>query len=79
MIMENCSDVLPKWMRFIVGIIDSDDIPLNISRDTIQINRAMVKINKALRTKIFSELDKIVKKIASKLVSNNTPQFDLQS
>jgi len=62
MIMKNCADVLPKWMRFISGIIDSDDIPLNISRDTIQLNRTMIKINKLLRSKIFNELDSIIEK-----------------
>ncbi|MFX1256556.1 MAG: molecular chaperone HtpG [Promethearchaeota archaeon] len=61
MIMKNCSDLLPKWMRFISGVVDSYDIPLNISRDTIQINRVIIKINKVLRTKIFQELDKIIK------------------
>ncbi|MHA1147388.1 MAG: molecular chaperone HtpG [Promethearchaeota archaeon] len=60
MVMDHCDDLLPKWMRFIIGILDSDDIPLNISRDTIQRNRVMIKINKVLRKKIFKELDDLI-------------------
>ncbi|MBN1217080.1 MAG: molecular chaperone HtpG [Candidatus Lokiarchaeota archaeon] len=59
MIMKNCSDLIPKWMRFIKGVVDSNDIPLNISRDTIQTNRVMMKIEKLLIKKILRELDNI--------------------
>ena len=62
MIMKNCAELIPKWMRFIKGIIDSNDIPLNISRDTIQTNRVMMKIEKLLIKKILREFDDIVDK-----------------
>ena len=66
MIMKNCSDLIPKWMRFIKGIMDSNDIPLNISRDTIQTNRVMMKIEKLLIKKILRELDDIAEKDSDK-------------
>ncbi|MFX1274724.1 MAG: molecular chaperone HtpG [Promethearchaeota archaeon] len=60
MIMKNCNDLIPNWMRFVTGVVDSDDIPLNISRDTIQVNRIMMKIEKLLVKKFFRELDDII-------------------
>ncbi|MBN1802575.1 MAG: molecular chaperone HtpG [Candidatus Lokiarchaeota archaeon] len=62
MIMKNCQDVIPKWLRFVTGIVDSDDIPLNISRDTIQVNRVMMKIEKLLVKKVLREFDNIIEK-----------------
>ncbi|MFW9988286.1 MAG: molecular chaperone HtpG [Candidatus Odinarchaeota archaeon] len=61
MIMKHCKELFPKWLRFISGVLESEDIPLNISRETIQVNRAMIKINKVLMKKIFIELDDIIK------------------
>jgi molecular chaperone HtpG len=61
MIMNNCKDLFPKWLRFISGVLESDDIPLNISRETVQVNRVMIKINKVLMKKIFQEFDDIIK------------------
>ncbi len=60
MIMKDCKDLIPKWMRFITGVVDSDDFPLNISRDTIQVNRIMMKIEKLLVKKFFRELDDLI-------------------
>ncbi|MFX1236869.1 MAG: molecular chaperone HtpG [Promethearchaeota archaeon] len=62
MIMKNCQDLIPKWLRFMTGMVDSDDIPLNISRDTIQVNRIMMKIEQLLVKKILRELDEIIEK-----------------
>jgi molecular chaperone HtpG len=50
--------ILPRFLRFIQGVVDSEDLPLNISRETLQYNNAVVKIQKALIKKIFSELAK---------------------
>ena len=60
MIMNDCKDLIPKWLRFVSGVVDSDDIPLNISRDTIQVNRIMMKIEKLLIKKFFRELDDLI-------------------
>ena len=46
-ITDNCDELLPSYMRFIRGIVDSEDLPLNISREMLQHNPALEKIKKA--------------------------------
>lgn len=62
LIMENCKDLIPQWMRFIKGMVDSEDIPLNVSRDTIQNNRVIMKINQLIVKKLLDELGTIIEK-----------------
>lgn len=50
--------LLPRYLRFIQGVVDSEDLPLNISRETLQYNNTVEKIKKALVKKIFNELEK---------------------
>lgn len=54
----NMVQLLPRYLRFIQGVVDSQDLPLNISRETLQYNSMVEKIKKALVKKIFSELEK---------------------
>ncbi|MCK4338235.1 MAG: molecular chaperone HtpG, partial [Candidatus Aminicenantes bacterium] len=54
-------DIMPEYMRFLVGVIDSEDIPLNISRETIQNNIKIDKIRKHILKKIFEKLESIKK------------------
>ena len=49
-------DLVPAWMRFLRGLIDSDDLPLNISRETLQHNIVLEKIKKSVVNKVLSEL-----------------------
>ncbi len=56
LIMENCDELIPKWMRFVKGVVESDDIPLNISRETIQANRTILKMRDLLVKKFLREL-----------------------
>ncbi len=49
-------DLVPAWMRFLRGLIDSDDLPLNISRETLQHNLVLEKIRKSVVNKVLSEL-----------------------
>ncbi len=51
-------DLVPAWMRFLRGLVDSDDLPLNISRETLQHNLILEKIKKSVVNKILSELKK---------------------
>lgn len=51
-------DLLPAWLRFMRGLVDSQDLPLNISRETLQHNLVIEKIKKSLIKKILSELKK---------------------
>ena len=56
MIMENCEDLLPEYFGFIRGIVDSQDLSLNISREMLQHNRQLTVIARNIEKKIKSEL-----------------------
>ena len=56
MIMENCEDLLPEYFGFIRGVVDSQDLSLNISREMLQHNRQLTIIARNIEKKIKSEL-----------------------
>ena len=56
MIMERCEEAVPRYLRFVRGVVDSSDLPLNISRQTLQENRHMSRINKFLAKKVLDTL-----------------------
>ena len=60
-IMEN-KELLPPYLRFVKGIIDSADLPLNVSREILQHNKVIDRIKKATTSKILSVLAKLAKK-----------------
>ena len=55
-IMEDSRDLLPQYLRFVRGIIDSEDLPLNVSREILQQNKVLTSIKTASVKKILSEL-----------------------
>ena len=61
-ITDECEDIIPNWLRFIPGVVDSQDISLNISREMLQNNPIINKIKKGLTNKILSEIDGLAKK-----------------
>ena len=61
MIMEKCSDLLPDYFSFVKGLVDSEDIALNISRETMQQNHQVKLIAKNIENKIKNELTDMLK------------------
>lgn len=59
LIQKACKDIIPEYFRFIKGVVDSEDIPLNISRETIQSNVRITKIRKFIMKKIFEQFKKL--------------------
>jgi len=58
-IMDDAKELLPQYLRFVRGIIDSEDLPLNVSRELLQQNRILTSIRTASVKKILSELKSI--------------------
>ncbi|MFA5916684.1 MAG: molecular chaperone HtpG [Candidatus Gracilibacteria bacterium] len=56
LILEQAKDLLPVWLRFVSGIISTNDLPLNISREMLQSNQTLDKIKKSLTKKIIDKL-----------------------
>jgi molecular chaperone HtpG len=61
-ILDDSKDFLPQYLRFVRGIIDSEDLPLNVSREILQQNRTVTAIRTASVKKILSELKNIAEK-----------------
>ncbi len=66
-ITDDDKELLPSWLRFVKGIIDSEDLPLNVSREILQQNRILAKIKNNSVNKIISEL-KVIAKDSKKYV-----------
>jgi molecular chaperone HtpG len=55
-ILDNCKELLPEYLRFVKGVVDSEDLPLNVSREILQKNPLVERIRKSLVTKILGKL-----------------------
>ncbi len=58
-ISDNCDGLVYPWLRFMRGVIDSEDLPLNISRETLQDNPLIAKIRNNVTKRVLSDLDKL--------------------
>ena len=62
-ITDDCEGLVPPYLRFLRGIVDSEDLPLNISRETLQNNPVLAKIGNAVTKRALNELKKKAKKV----------------
>jgi molecular chaperone HtpG len=63
-IMDECRDLLPDWLRFVRGVVDAEDLPLNVSREMLQQDRQIRSIRKHLVKKVCETLAKLAKEDA---------------
>lgn len=68
LIEHKSPDILPDWMRFVKGVVDSEDLPLSISREKPQDTALIGKLKKALTRRFLSQLEKMAKKQPDKYV-----------
>lgn len=58
LVQQDCRDLVPEYLRFLHGIVDSEDLPLNVSRETLQDNTVVRRIRNSLAKGVFDKLDK---------------------
>jgi molecular chaperone HtpG len=68
MVMEKCEELLPKYLRFIQGVVDSSELPLNISRQRLQQERQIAQIRKWLTRKVLDALAEMQEKEPAKFL-----------
>ena len=66
LIDEYNKDLLPDYLRFVQGVVDSEDLPLNVSRETVQSSGLMSKLKKVLTNQVMRELESLAKNNAEK-------------
>ncbi len=61
LVQNDCRDILPEYLRFLYGVVDSEDLPLNVSRETLQDSTVFQKIRRVLVRKILDRLAELAK------------------
>jgi len=69
LIDEYSKDLLPEYLRFVQGVVDSEDLPLNVSRETIQATGMMAKLKKILTRQVLKDLEEMTLKEPEKYIS----------
>ena len=67
-ISDECDEIMPNWLRFVPGVVDSQDISLNISREMLQNNPVIEKIKKGITNKVLNEIGALAKKDNNKFL-----------
>ena len=66
LIQEHNKDLLPEYLRFVEGVVDSEDLPLNVSRETVQSNPVTRQLRKALTSRLLKELKNVAEQDGEK-------------
>jgi molecular chaperone HtpG len=61
MVMESCEELVPRWLRFVRGVVDSEDLPLNVSRELLQDSKIVRTIKKQLQSQVLDALGELAK------------------
>jgi molecular chaperone HtpG len=61
LVLEQCEELVPRWLRFVRGVIDSEDLPLNVSRELLQDSRAVKIIKKQIANQMLDLLEELAK------------------
>ena len=56
MFITDKAELLPPWLRFVQGVVDTEDLPLNVSREMLQTTPVLARIRKALISRVLTEL-----------------------
>jgi molecular chaperone HtpG len=59
LVQDSCEDLLPQWLRFVAGVVDCPDLPLNVSRETLQQNPLLDRVQKNLAKHVMKALEEI--------------------
>jgi molecular chaperone HtpG len=76
LVQSDCKDLLPDWLRFLRGLVDSEDLPLNVSRETLQDNTVIRRIRTSLIKSVLDRLDTLAKDSPDDF-KNFTSQFGM--
>lgn len=69
LILEDARELLPSYFRFIEGVVDSEDLPLNVSRESVQSSPVMQRIRKTLTSRLHRELNELAERDAAKFAT----------
>jgi molecular chaperone HtpG len=61
LIMESCEELVPRWLRFVRGVVDSEDLPLNVSRELLQDSKIVRTIKKQVQNQVLDGLAELAK------------------